>query len=463
MVTISQSTNHNSGTAMMDVNLGGTLRCVNTSFSDCRREGNPDPPFINANITQTTIGRQIFNFSSTATLVSYTLCTFKDMTVAVGTVDGGGSAIYINKSSSSLSVLDCFFENCQCTGWNDDGGAICINHNLDSQPFFQLERSSFSGCKTAVVDQNFAGSVLVVNTPSVTIHDSFFEKSTAGLDGALTLYTGTHSILFNCAFILCNATSYGGAVGIHFTATFQFFFVQFRECKSTAIPNGRDVFFRGIASSEITSDMFKFCDSTSGSPNIYFLTGPASNSNFIPQIPKASTPSISLAINFDEAQELATVTVTASTAIGGTMGTKSTTGVEVVSSGPNGVLPKTDYTVLNYSHSSSLFPPKLFGCVCSSEDTDTILLVVDGWRFGEGNYVMFVKTGTSSEEKEVRLNRIDRSTLRGTAPLYPSTAEGRLDWNTEYEVSKVVLETEDNIETIVPLRTLKFATPDGLR
>ncbi|KAK2950845.1 hypothetical protein BLNAU_14263 [Blattamonas nauphoetae] len=110
--SIGQSTNHNSGTAMMDVNLGGNMRCVNTSFSDCRREGNTNPPFINENITQTTTSRQVFLSSSTATLVSYSLCTFKDMTVEVGSLDGGGSAISINKSSSSLAVLYCFFGNC---------------------------------------------------------------------------------------------------------------------------------------------------------------------------------------------------------------------------------------------------------------------------------------------------------------------------------------------------------------
>ncbi|KAK2943991.1 hypothetical protein BLNAU_21080 [Blattamonas nauphoetae] len=477
--SIGQSTNHNSGTAMMDVNMGGNVRCMNTSFCKCRREGNTNPSFINENVTQTTIGRQIIPSSSTITLVSYSLCTFKDMTVSKWTVDGGGAAVHINKSSSSLAVLDCFFENCTCTDSHDDGGAICMWGKSASGQFFRLERSSFSKCETKVVDQNFAGCVLVVNTPSVTIHDCFFEKSTAFYDGALTLYTGTHSILFNCAFVLCSAQNYSGAVGIHFTATFEFLFVQFRECQSTAIPNGRDVFFRDILASQITSDMFKFCDSTSGSPNIYFQKGSTSNSNFIPQISKGSTPTISLTINFDELQELATVTVTASEAIEGTMGIlldglivprvvhvtfgsidkKSQTGIEVVSSGRNGVLPKAQYSLLNYSHSSSLFPPKLFGCVCSSQDSDTIILVVDGWRFEEGNYVMFVKTGVNSEEMEVALNRLDKYTLRGTAPLYPSTAEGRLDWDTEYEVTKVVMKTADNIETIVPLQSVKFTTP----
>ncbi|KAK2959752.1 hypothetical protein BLNAU_5241 [Blattamonas nauphoetae] len=476
--TIDQSTNHNSGTAMVDVNLGGNLRCVNTSFSDCRREGNADPPFINENITQTTIGRKIFDSSSTVTLISYSLCTFKDMTSADGVGNAGGSAIYVNKSSPSLSVKDCFFQNCKSTTNGDDGGAICILGLTDSDQSFLLVRSSFSECKSVGTASNYAGSVFVDRT-RVTIADSFFEKSTAGCDGALTLYARTHSILFNCAFVLCSSEHFAGAVGIHFTTIFQFFFVQFRQCSSTYSPDARDVFLRQVSTSDVTSDMFTNCDSTSGSPNVYFETGPVSNSTFIPQIQKSSIPSISLSVKFNDLQELATVTVTASTAIGGTMGIlldglivprlihvtfgtetePSQTGTAVVSSGPNGILPKADYTVLNYSISSSLVTPLILGCVCSPQDSDTIILVVDGWRFGEGNFVLFVQAGASSEVKEVRLNRLDKNTLHGTAPLYPSTAKGRLDWDTEYEVTKVVIEAVDNIGSIVPLQTLKFSTP----
>ncbi|KAK2945165.1 hypothetical protein BLNAU_19904 [Blattamonas nauphoetae] len=477
--SICESTNHNSGTTMMDGNLGGNLRCANTSFNDCRREENTDPSFINENITQTTIGRKVFTSSSTATLVSYSLCTFKDMTVADGRGVGGGAAVYFYKAKSSLSVLDCFFENCRCTARHDDGGAICMWGSSAAGQCLRLERSSFSRCNTSVIDQNFAGCVIVGDTPSVAIRDCFFENSSALLDGALTLYTATHSILFNCAFVLCSGKNYSGTVGIHFTATFEFNFVHFRECSSVGHPNGSDVFLRDIAASQVTSDMFKFCDSTSGSPNVFFLKGSVSNSDFIPQIPKASTPSISLLIDFDDIQELATVNVTASEAIGGTMGilltglivprvvhvtfgtsdTKNQTGIEVVSSGQNGVLPKADYSLLNFSHSSSLFPPVIFGCVCRPDDTDSILLVVDGWRFEEGKYFMNVKAGTTDEEKEVALNRLDNETLRGTAPLYPSTAEGRLEWETEYEVARVVMETMDGNRSIVPLRTLKFTTP----
>ncbi|KAK2947071.1 hypothetical protein BLNAU_17994 [Blattamonas nauphoetae] len=475
---VDQSTNHNSGTAMMDGNLGGNVRCVNTSFSECRREVNADESFINKNITSSVIGRRVFTSSSTATLISYSLCTFKDMSAADARVDGGGAAINFFNAAPSLSVKDCFFLRCHIKGDGNDGGAICIWGTSKAGQSFLLERSSFSECKSIGNSHNFAGCVLVNYIQSVTIRDCIFEKSTAVYDGALTLYTTTHSILFNCAFIVCSATNYGGAVGIHYTATFEFFFVQFRACSSTVHPNGRDVFFRGIAASKITSGMFEFCDSTSGSPNVYFETGPVSNSTFIPQL-QSSTPSISLSINFDEGQQLATVTVTASTAIGGTMGIllnglivprvihavfgtenkTSKTGIEVVSSGPNGVLPKAPYSLLNFSHSFTLFPPVIFGCVCSSEDTDTILLVVDGWRFEEGNYVMFVKSGTNNEEKMITLNRLDKSTLRGSAPLYPSTAKERLEWDTEYEVSKVRLETEDGIRSIVPLRTMKFTTP----
>ncbi|KAK2959921.1 hypothetical protein BLNAU_5118 [Blattamonas nauphoetae] len=88
---------------------------------------------------------------------------------------------------------------------------------------------------------------------------------------------------------------------------------------------------------------------------------------------------------------LAVVSVTTTEEIGGTMGvllndlnvprlvhvvfgteTKpSTTGTAVVSSGPNGILPVAEYTPLNSSLCSALFPPPtVLNCVCSLSDAE---------------------------------------------------------------------------------------------
>ncbi|KAK2959633.1 hypothetical protein BLNAU_5411 [Blattamonas nauphoetae] len=121
--SMSDSTNHNSGTGMLDANVGGNLVCLNSSFSDCQRASNDVKVFTNENITQTHIGR-LNNVSSSVTSVSYTLCTFNTMTVAVGENQKGGAAIFLYHTPSSLIVEKCFFHKCSCTGNADDGGAF---------------------------------------------------------------------------------------------------------------------------------------------------------------------------------------------------------------------------------------------------------------------------------------------------------------------------------------------------
>ncbi|KAK2957942.1 hypothetical protein BLNAU_7118 [Blattamonas nauphoetae] len=473
---IDQSVNHDSGTAMMDGNLGGNVRCVNTSFWECRREGNIDPWFINQNITQTDIGRKVFDASCTATLISYSLCTFEDMTVAAGDRTGG-AAISIYQAAASLSVKECFFQKCQVAAPNDDGGAICMWGAADAQQSFQLERSSFSECKSIGTDSNHAGCIVLLNT-SVTISDSFFENSSAQFDGALTLYTNTHSILSNCAFVLCSASDRGGAVGVYHDATFSFSFLQFRDCTLISTSSAQDVFFYTLTFMQVPKDNFTHCDSTSGLHNVYFRTGSSSTSDLIPQI--TSPPTISdISIQFDDVRALATVSVTASKAIGGTMGIlldgllvprlihvtfgtdtePSQTGSAVVSSGPLGVLPKEEYKVLNHSFAAVFLPPRIIHCVCSLKDANTSVMIVSGWELEEGDYVMRVE-GPVGVEKEISLSWVNSWTLEGTATLYPLIAKGRLDWDIEYEVTGVMRKTIESEEIKINLsQTLKFTTP----
>ncbi|KAK2957936.1 hypothetical protein BLNAU_7112 [Blattamonas nauphoetae] len=474
---IGQSTNHDSGTAMMDGNLGGNVRCVNTSFWECRREGNTKPSFINENITLTHhIGRKVFDASSTATLISYSLCTFKDMEVAAGGGLGGGAAICIYQAVASLSVKDCFFLKCQVTAPNDDGGAINIRGTADPNQYFQLERSSFSECKSIGTNGNHAGCVFVLGI-SVTITDSFFEKSSAQYDGALTLYTNTHSILSNCAFVLCSASDRGGAVGVYHDATFSFSFLQFRDCTLISTSSAQDVFFYTLTFMQVPKDNFTHCDSTSGLHNVYFRTGSSSTSDLIPQI--TSPPTISdISIQFDDVRALATVSVTASKAIGGTMGIlldgclvprlvhvtfgseteQSQTGSAVVSSGPRGVLPKEEYKVLNHSFAAVFLPPRIIHCVFSLKDSNTSVMIVNGWELEDGDYVMRVQ-GPDEVEKEISLSWVNSWTLNGTKLLYSSSATERLDWDTDYEVRSVVRRTQSEDTQIELSRIFQFTTP----
>ncbi|KAK2948575.1 hypothetical protein BLNAU_16474 [Blattamonas nauphoetae] len=476
---IHQSTNHDSGTGMLDVNLGGNVRCVNTSFTECRREGNTDPSFVNKNITSSVIGRQEFNHTSTATLVSYSLCTFKNMAFSAPTSEIGGSAIYLKGSPASLAVKDCFFQSCRVTESYHYGGAICMWGDYFYRPYLRLERSSFSKCKAVGAYDCFGGCVFVDTTQDVVITDSFFENSTAMFEGGVSLLYVSESVFSNCAFVLCSSENRGGAVCVYQSETDSMKHVQFRECSSTKWPDSRDVSFFTHTSAQVADGQVEYCDSTSGNPNVYLMYYILDLSSLVPQI--KSPPTIThIDIQFDEDQELATVTVTASKSIGGTMGIlldglivprlihvvfgatnkPSQTGTAVVLSGPNGILPKAEYTELNNTVSSSLFPTiTILGCSCSLKDDTSSLIVVRGWCLEKGDYVMKFKEGQDGEEKELSLTWESAGALHGSTPFYPSDAEGRLEWRTEYEVTDVV-KMSGNVGISIPFsRIIKFTTP----
>ncbi|KAK2942212.1 hypothetical protein BLNAU_22862 [Blattamonas nauphoetae] len=142
-----QLSNHNSGTGMLDANVGGNVVCVNSSFSHCIRQPNEAKDFANENITQSVVGR-LSSVASSVTSVSYTLCTFDTMTVAVGVNYQGGAAIFLFSASSSLTVEQCFFHQCSCTGNADDEGAICVTYQASLKLPVSISDSSFTECTT---------------------------------------------------------------------------------------------------------------------------------------------------------------------------------------------------------------------------------------------------------------------------------------------------------------------------
>ncbi|KAK2940221.1 hypothetical protein BLNAU_24876 [Blattamonas nauphoetae] len=369
----------------------------------------------------------------------------------------GGAALMLN-CPASLLARECFFSTANPPSPATTGAVSVWGRERQGS----LSDSSAS--------HSVAGCVHVTNILSVSMDDCFFARSTASNDGALTLSGGTHSVLFNCAFVLCSATNFGGAAVIRETATVAFSFVQFRRCSSTNHPN----------ESDFPTDNFTHCDTTSAQPNVFFHNGSKSDSGLVPLVTSPPTPTISdIDIQFDEERMLATVSVAASGEIGGTMGILldglvvprlvhvtfgsetelSRSGSAVVSSGPLGVLPKANYTATNQSFAAVFLAPRIIDCVCSLKDANTSVIVVSRWELEEGNYVMEFTDGQDGAEKEISLTWVNTWTLEGTALLYPSEAEGRLDWETEFEVRCVVRRTPSEDTNIELSRTLQFTTP----
>ncbi|KAK2955923.1 hypothetical protein BLNAU_9083 [Blattamonas nauphoetae] len=478
--SMSHSTNHDSGTGMMSPNLGGSLTCLNTSFSSCIRERNTVKEFSFENRTQTHIGR-LNNVTSDVTSVTFTLCTFDNMTVAVHKDYNGGGAILLHQTSSSLTIDTCFFNNCSCTGEDDDGGAVSFRcSETDGFPF-SVTDSSFTNCSTFYSPSvyNCGGGICSENTTSATLTRCFFDNCLAARDGAVFLRSDSVSVS-NCAFVACSTYYRGGAITFQAVQTLSLSFTQFRGCNSQNQYDAKDIFFDLNSSTQITSDMIQFCDSTSGTPNVCFQQDWKTKSSLVPQIDSTLTIK-SLDASFDENE--ATVIVVTEKAVNGTMSvlldgsnvprlvhvvfgsdtTSSNVGQAVVSSGENGILPKADYTprkatIKDYSIGISL-GPVIFDASSTLDGWSTSDIVVKGAVLKKGSYWMLIVKG--EDEWNVTLTRSDSTTLTGTASLSTSNAEVSLEWGTEYEVTKVMWKPEgEQTETEIELvGTVKFTTP----
>ncbi|KAK2944055.1 hypothetical protein BLNAU_21054 [Blattamonas nauphoetae] len=139
----------------------------------------------------------------------------------------------------------------------------------------------------------------------------------------------------------------------------------------------------------------------------------------------------------------------------------STTGSAVVSSGAEGVLPSATYSLRAWSLPSVYLRSVHAADSSLAADGNSTRIVLDGFNLGEGSYSMLIRNG--DDTFNISLTRTNSTFLFGSAPLHPSTAEGRLEWSTEYSIEKVMWlpqgETEENINLI---GGITFETPTEL-
>ncbi|KAK2946911.1 hypothetical protein BLNAU_18135 [Blattamonas nauphoetae] len=222
---IERSTNHDSGTGLCGTRLGGNVICANSSFSSCVRTSNDEIDMEHKNITTDDTGRTRVISSSGMTSVKFTFCTFNDLTVSPGAGEGG--AISLSESASTLTVSQCFFHKCICTHNYNIGGAICMIETRSDCPV-TISSCSFSECAIIGKFGGGGGSVYCTTNSTVSVSDSFFEKSKAHLVfGAVKLEYHPLATLSNCAFVSCSANESGGALGIHSVKSIDFSFLQF--------------------------------------------------------------------------------------------------------------------------------------------------------------------------------------------------------------------------------------------
>ncbi|KAK2942779.1 hypothetical protein BLNAU_22297 [Blattamonas nauphoetae] len=454
--SVSSCTNHDSGTTFLSPNWGGSLTCQNSSFSSCVRTSNAIIDHKHQNITKShPINRTEVLSSSDVTSVTFTLCTFDRMSVDSSSTTKGGAAIHLNQSNSTLSIHQCSFHICTVTvgQFERGGGAILLTSMYPDSPI-TITSSSFTECEsTASGLIDIEGGALLCDSPStLTMSDCFFEKDKSINSGAASLCRHSRATLTNCFFVSCEARLCGGGLGLTDIKSVSLSFLRFRKCVASGYDASKtkDIFIKHMDSELVETNAVVYSDSSSSAPTItVHVTTNAVDATVeaTSDIPIAGTVGILLAGS--NVPRLVQVVFGVKTAT-------ATTGSVTVSSGANGILPPATYTV----RSSSYIPyprPTIKSAESARKDENTTKITLNGVAMDEGSYSMQLSRG--GQTWNVSLIWEGSKKLTGTAPLYPSNAEGRLNYSTLYTVTKVEWISE-GVRTDLDLSTkINFTTP----
>ncbi|KAK2954062.1 hypothetical protein BLNAU_11025 [Blattamonas nauphoetae] len=425
--------------------------------------------------TDTLGNRSSIDSTSPLTSISYTLCSFNEMTAAVG--GGlGGAAIYLCNSSASLTIDQCFFHKCTVTQSDDDGGAIFVSYWYNSVHPVTITNTTFTECSSSFSDSspNYGGGLCCLVSSQTTLDKCFFESCSS--QGAGAVYTfSTPLTLSNCAFVLCSATSNGGALFLNYLPRIDFSFVQFRECVCINDRRSKDIFFRDMPSLQITSAMVRFCDSTSGKPNVMFDIGSLNDSRLVPQLTEEQKTGIS-SFEVSMGEDTATITIRTTKEMKGTMGVllegsnvprlvhvsfgtadmESSTGTVEVSIGLEGVLPiiseGKSYTIRSASIPGWSIDASILSVFAELEVTSEASFELTGRLLKTGTYLMKVK---DSEDNNFAISlSLSSGSLTGTSQL-SSTDSTKLKYEQEYEVVEVSCDSQP----LVQVASFSFSIP----
>ncbi|KAK2957963.1 hypothetical protein BLNAU_7139 [Blattamonas nauphoetae] len=495
---VSHSTNHLTGTASLDMNDGGDLLCVNSSFAHCDSSLEPsEGPNSSLQHASSSDTQYKFDASTPESEIVFTRCTFLSMKAS-----SLGSAIYHYRAPSSLSISECSFAHIQSSATS--GGAVSFYHSEAKCPF-TLTKSSFVNCSAS----DYGGSVCVRYATTATVTLSFFKNST-GRDsdadgGAISVHNTKSVVLSSSVFQNCSAGSSsfgGGGLSIRNCEQLSMNSLQFRGCRGK---NGKDVWSVGVNLTDLTSNVTN-CDSTSDTPSWYFADGGGNDTSLIPQTTTTRTlKSIQTTLREDEMS--ATFLATVSATVEGTMlvlvdntdsheqatdhsapaiqrllffpfTSPTTTSSLVLTFGGFETLQlASTYSVVgssisgtNLSSNSISFdtpdPTRLTGVVCrSGTGLDHAWLGLVGRGVAAGTYVCRI-VGIDDFELSVTF---DGSTESGTQNMLSSQVsislfeEGsKFSFNTLYEVNLVTKQGSPEPVFLDPSRLL-FTTPDPPR
>ncbi|KAK2942416.1 hypothetical protein BLNAU_22649 [Blattamonas nauphoetae] len=134
------------------------------------------------------------------------------MTVATGN-EGGGAAIFLHRSSSSLTITACFFHKCTCTGDGDDGEQS--TSGITSTPTIKSVTVSFNGNEATVkveTTKPIKGTMAILlngsNVPRL-VHVVFGDDKTSSNLGTIVVSSGENEILPRADYVFRSAAVTG--------------------------------------------------------------------------------------------------------------------------------------------------------------------------------------------------------------------------------------------------------------
>ncbi|KAK2947541.1 hypothetical protein BLNAU_17507 [Blattamonas nauphoetae] len=233
------SNNHLSGSVLRDLNGGGSFLCSNSTFDWCHTTSSDRPSIVRR--TSPTVDRPSSNlvgpsdqaepgddpadpytgklyddeerFSFWEKAVTFTRCQFKNMKYSYTYTkydSAGGSAIYLNSSGSSLTLISCSFSKCSvaCTSTVYGGcifmcGLRHLTNTFDSCSFDDWYPSNDAkyGQSGGAIGAYLQSCPLVLTNSNFTLSGDTANENHGGFLSSATLSSNAAFNITNCRFI----------------------------------------------------------------------------------------------------------------------------------------------------------------------------------------------------------------------------------------------------------------------
>ncbi|KAK2958294.1 hypothetical protein BLNAU_6781 [Blattamonas nauphoetae] len=216
---------HLSGSTIRDMNSGGSLLCVNSSFASCHTVPR-DEEYDKYLLDYTSASDPLRFELNTDVTITFEKCTFTDMTKTITNhnLKEGGAAIFVENTialgSYSVTITSCSFLRCVLNTNNDakGGGAVSIRRTNDIAGYATVKLSTFTKCEAhgRSVD---AGALHFRRQQIAQVDNCVFTENEAVTDqdcigGGLSFLHLNEGKVFNSSFVR-NRAGGGGAMEVN--------------------------------------------------------------------------------------------------------------------------------------------------------------------------------------------------------------------------------------------------------